>query len=672
MRERIRAVIAVIAVVGLALASPVWPAGHGEAPPRFRLDILMADWQDLERAQDWESAWLRLMKAADRVLLSIGERDVAAYDWQAQRIVLRPEVSLRLLEAAQKLPDMPERLYKLRALWSTDDLVDIVNPRGFVVSLDGRPLYGGIFLSKSSNLAMGYPVLHVAMDDSRRIVLRFSPVQFTFGSLWDNGNGDALESSTHPAVLELRAAFPDAMERMSPEGKEEIESFKRLIRDPKVEALFIELGAPAQPPAVPVVEKTVERPVFVSAGPYSRNADEGWSVYFGYPDEVAEIRYRFAGTPGDTGWGVAGSHGQASLGRLGPGRHQIEIEALDFAGERAGRYTMWLDPEREAILGARYVLELTYNSWVDIRGYKDHDKALFSYGHLASHRDALQEVRFSFDNCDLDRRLSFSSNDFEWIPPTVSYACVQLVYRDGVTTAPRRFYRDPEQIARLAKPPAPAAETPAAGPVTLSTSVSTSGWRLSFDLDSGHRPRAIHYRFADDPEWRSTGPDTGINLVTGERLPKAWFVIEAHELTLGRQRIEVKLTDWNGVESGPHTVWFDPEREIVDKAKSDLREVESEWDWAKFDYDTEDKTLFRFSKVLSHLEALREVRYSIDGCALDRRLPFRPWTYLGEDQGDYDDGFVWLSKTVQSACVQLVFRDGEVTEPRQFFHQPEE
>lgn len=657
---------ALVLAVAAGTASPAWPAEP--APQRFRLDLLTADWRDLERVQEWESAWPRLKDAAGNVFFSLGERDVAAYDWEAQRIVLRPEASLRLLAAAQKLPDMPERLYKLRALWSTDDLTDIVLPRGFVVSLDGRQLYGGFFLSKASNLSMPFPVIHSAMDDSRRIVLRFSPVQFTFGSLWDNGTGDALESSIHPAVSELRAAFPDALENMSPEWREEIESFKRLIQDPGVKALFTDLGTPAQPPAVPVVEKPVERPVLVSANPYSRDAGEGWSLFFGYPDEeVAEIRYRLADDPD---WSVAGSRGQASLGRLGPGRHRIEIEALDFAGERAGRYTLWLDPEREAILSSRDVLDATYNSWVDLRGYKDHDKDLFSYGHLAGHRDALQEVRYSFDDCDLDLRLPLANaggRDYEWIPETVSYACVQLVYRDGVTTAPRRFYRDPEQIARLAQPPAAAAETPAAGPVTLSTSVSTSGWRLLFDLEPYRSLRAIHYRFADDPEWRSTGPDTRIDLVTGERLAKTWFVLEAHKLTLGRQRIDVKLTDWNGAESGPYTVWFDPEREILDKAKRDLREVDEGWDWARFDHDSGDTTLLWLSKIESHLEALREVRYSTDGCALDQRLPFRPWTYLGEDQG-LDNAFVRLPRTVKSACFQLVFRDGEVTEPRQFFH----
>jgi hypothetical protein len=572
MRKSTFAAIAAMALaLAAGIATPVWPAEPGDAPRRFRLEILMADWEDLERAQDWERAWPLLSKAAGKALLSIDERDVAAYDWQAQRIVLRPEASSRLLAAAQKLPDMPERLYKLRALWSTDDLLEIVDHRGFVVSLDGRPIYGGIFLNKSSNLSMDYPVIHSAMDGDRRIVLRLSPIQFSFGSLWDDGTGDALESPAHPAVRELRAAFPDALKNMSPEEREEIETFKRLILDARVKELFAGLGTPSQPPPVLAEEKPARPPALLGANPYSRDADEGWSIYFGYPDDVAEVRYRLAG---DSGWEVAGYQGQASLGKLGPGRHRIEIEALDFAGERAGRYTLWLDPEREAILGSRHVLEMTYNSWFSFKDREDWDETCFFYSHLLSHRDALKEVRYSFDNCDLDRRVPLSSegDGYEWLPKTVSYACVQLVYRDGETTAPRRFYHHPEEIARLAKPPEPAAEPPAdssaARPVSLRTSVSSSGWMLSFDLESSHLPRAIHYRFADDPEWRSTGPDTMINLVTGERFPRTWIVLEAHKVTLGRHRIEVKLTDWNGAESGPYSVWFDPEREIIDKTKS--------------------------------------------------------------------------------------------------------
>lgn len=657
---------ATLLALGLALAAGMGSPAWADGPARFRLDVLTADWEDLERAQDWESAWPRLQKAAGEVLFSLDERDVAAYDWQAQRIVLEPEASLRLLAAAQKLPGLPERLYKLRALWSTGDLGSIVRRRGFVVSLDGRPLYGGIFLDKSSNLSMDYPVIHAAIDGSRRIVLRFSPIQFSFGSLWDDGTGDALEPTTDSEVLEIQAAFPDAR----PQSEEEVERFKRLLLDPGVKALFAGLGIPAEPAAVPVAERPERPPVLLSANPFLRDEEEGWSLFFGYPDDVSEIRYRLAGDPD---WSVVGPQGQAPLGKLAPGRHTIAIEALDFAGERAGRYTFQLDPERESILLSRHILEMTLNSWASFSDREDWDETCVGFGHLRSHGDALKEVRYSFDGCELDRRVPLSGDEerhCEWQPKAVSYACVQLVYRDGETAGPRRFYHHPEEIARLATPPA-AAEAPASGPVTLSTSVSSSGWMLLFRFEPS--AREVRYRFGVDPEWRSTGPDNHVNLVTGERFPRTWLVLPAHELTLGRHRIEVKLTGWDGVESGPYTVWFDPEREILDRGKSALLGTEGVEEWAGFDDeddDTRDRVLFQFLEVVSHLEALREVRYSLDGCALDRRLPFHPWTYLGEDQGDVDYGYVWLPKTVRSACVQLVFRDGQVTEPRQFFRKP--
>jgi hypothetical protein len=653
-----------------AVANPAGGAGR-EAAPRFRLDILTADWQDLGRAQDWETAWPRLQEAAAGVFFSVDERDVATYDWPAQRIVLRPEAGARLLAAAQKLPERSERLYRLRALWSTDDLREIVNPRGFVVSLDGRPLYGGIFLDKHSNLSMEYPVLHSAVDEHRRVVLRFSPVQWPFGSLWDGGTGDALESAVHPAVTELREVFPDALERMPPERRKQIDRFRRLIRNPEVQALFAERGAPARPPAVAAVAKPLPGPPpLVTANPYSQRAGEGWSIYFGHPDDVAEVRYRMPGDPGDPGWHAAGLHGQAYLGRLAPGRHRVEVEALDWSGETVGRYALWLDPEREAIVQARHVLDMTANSWI---GFSDRDEYTFlSYSHLLGRRDALEEARYSLDNCGLDRRVplfppekkpgeSEKGRLYEEVPAAVSYACVQLVYRDGETTAPRRFYHHPAETARDAPPPAPSTDGPGE-PLAVNASLSSSGWSLSFQLEES--ARQVRYRLAGDPEWRSTGPGTVINLATGERLANTWIVLDTHRVTAGRHRIDVKVTNWDGVESGLYTVWFDPEHELVAGAKKMLREPGAEW--ARFDRDAGDNTLLYLSTVASAMDGLREVRYSVDGCSLEKRLPFQPWSYLGERTKNYDHSYLWLPRTVRSFCLQLVFRDGEVTEAREY------
>src|SRR3954452_4961025 len=79
--------------------------------------------------------------AVAKPLLVIDEHDVEAYDWAAQRIVLRSEVTPRFLLVLQKLMPRDERLQKLKALWEGSYLVYLWH-QGFVVSLDGHRLYG--------------------------------------------------------------------------------------------------------------------------------------------------------------------------------------------------------------------------------------------------------------------------------------------------------------------------------------------------------------------------------------------------------------------------------------------------------------------------------------------------------------------------------------------------
>lgn len=610
------------------------------AAPRFRLAVLKASYFDLGLGPDWTYAWPLLELAAGDVLLAIDELDVAAYDWQDQRIVLTPEVSLRLLAAAQELPGASERLCKLRALWLDDDLKDILANRGFVVSIDGRPLYGGILGHYTSVL---YPVILAAMDDSRRIELRLLPAQFPDWS-WDDG-----------------------LEFLDADWREEVEALQRLILDPRIESLFAGLGTPARPP--PVVAPARPAPPVVAPVRLGVDADwddiwKSWELRFLMPDEVAEVRYRLAGR--DSDWIATVREGP--IGELEPGCHRVDVEALDFAGEPVGTYTLWLDPDREMIASYRNRLERTPDRWVRFEDHEDETRLSFfpdfGYG------GALAELRYSIDDCGLDRRIPLAHEKlgvrggpfFEALPEAAAFVCVQLVYRDGVTNEPRRFYRHPEQ-----DPGPPSTAPPVdAGPVSLSVGYAGSSWTLYFVYESEWLIRRIQYRFAGEPEWHTTGPAAGIDLITGERLPRSWVVLETHKVTLGRHRIEVVLTDWDGVEHGPYGVGFDPEREIVNEAKDWAFDPELGW----VDFLTE--TLFSISILDNAMDGLREVRYSIDGCELDRRLPFRPWTYLGEDPGHHDYSMVRVPDPVGSVCVQLVFRDGEVTEPRLYHRQPDE
>ena len=431
-------------------------------------------------------------------------------------------------------------------------------------------------------------------------------------------------------------------------------------------------------PPFPAFAESPPSPPLLAASPWLSGSD--WTLYFSYlpVSGIAEIRYRL----GDRPWAVADSQGRAGLGEVPPGSHSIEIMALDAAGKELGRYKLRLDPDVESLLLARDILNETINSWVTLDDREDWDETNLSFRHLVGSKEALREIRYSLDNCALDRRFPLSPGEngdeklYEWIPKTVSFACVQVVYRDGELSEPRRFYaRRPGKAVSVGaqavttEPAAGAGTAPARPqPVTLGTSRSNSGWTLIFDFEAPEMLREVRYRFEGEPEWRATPPERKINVFLEKRYPSTSIMVEPERVAPGRHRIEVKRVDWSDVESGPFTLWFDPEKDILEDGKRFLAENVDAWaDLSARD----DQILFNFGTLFSYTDVLREIRYSLNGCSLDQRLPFEPWTDLSVPPSIRGQTYLWLPLTVKSACVQLVFRDGETTEPRQFFREEE-
>lgn len=425
---------------------------------------------------------------------------------------------------------------------------------------------------------------------------------------------------------------------------------------------------PAGPPA-PVAAQ-----VGLSVRPWS--AQGSWRLYFerADPRSVATIRCRMVEASEVEGseppeWITAGDD-VVDLGKVSPGRHRIEIEALNGAGERTAAYTLWFDPEEEEIRAARDILEDTAGAWIAFSDRDDWEQTSLVFTHLVVRKTVLREVRYSLDGCALDRRwpLAPAGDDtspgdigaddklVEWVPKTVSFVCVQLVYRDGVVGEARRAYHRTK-----VKHPA-AVPLPDPPPVKLSASRSNAGWELRFDLRSPLAVREVRYRLAGEAEWRSTGRGTQINLDRNERMPRTALTVDPDWVAPGRQRVEVRLIDWSGVESGPHVLWFDAAAEVLADAKRLLGDPSQPWvsfsDWTTPTYAI-------FGPAFER-DALREIRYSFGGCALDQVLPFTPWTDLAFPPEYRDKNDVAMPESTSTICVQLVYLDGDTTEPRRF------
>lgn len=226
---------------------------------------------------------------------------------------------------------------------------------------------------------------------------------------------------------------------------------------PRLQALFAARGTPAQPPPLPKAARRAAASIPLNVLPWPM--DGHVQLYFrpAAPEEIAEIRCRLADPP-ESPWSIADSDLRADLGELSPGRHRVEVEALDFAGVTVGAYTLFLDPQEEDLRFHKKILAQTANVWVELDDREEWQESILYFTHLVSYKQALREVRYSLDSCALDRRFplpppvpgaglgEIGGDDklYEQVPKTVGFACVQLVYRDGEVTEPRRFEPAPK------------------------------------------------------------------------------------------------------------------------------------------------------------------------------------------------------------------------------------
>ena len=410
---------------------------------------------------------------------------------------------------------------------------------------------------------------------------------------------------------------------------------------------------------------------------FPRRDTSHWELAFNLADRdaVDEIRFRMAP---DGEWMKTRPNRSATVppAWIRPGRHQVEVELVDRAGNVSGPYLLAFDPEEEVLRWAKYDLRRTAYSWIELDDREYLTRYLLFFSDLLDVRDVLREIRYSLDDCSLDRRFPFEpwtdlqhdpgdvEPDYVEVPKTLASACVQLVFRDGEITEPRRFWfrrPEPRPVAEVAVPEPPASP----GPITLLTSRSNSGWELIFQVDRWQTLREIRYRLGEDREWTSTGDYPVLSPHTGLPRPETGVPMDPLRISPGRLRVEVQLLDPAGEVSGPYTLWFDPLAEVISEAKLLL----SDLPWADFDdVESGNETLLSF-RMLDSRDALREIRYSLDGCELDRRFAFEPWTDLVHLPLSAEDESIRVPKTVSSVCIQLVYLDGEVTEPRSFEHR---
>lgn len=127
-----------------------------ESEGSFHLHILQGDLSSLELGSDLRVAWDIIQRVyLTTIAFSLTENDVESYDWSEQVIVFTPEASSRLISTLAGSDS--EKLSPTQVL----------GYRAFLVTLNDKPIYGGVFMFPPSAMGIKYPVIYAQFADEK-------------------------------------------------------------------------------------------------------------------------------------------------------------------------------------------------------------------------------------------------------------------------------------------------------------------------------------------------------------------------------------------------------------------------------------------------------------------------------------------------------------------------
>jgi hypothetical protein len=226
--------IAALSLTGLLLATappaPARPAEH------FTLRVLAHDWFQLGLGYDYKQAWQILQQQSPGTLAAIAEGDVESFDWPCQTLTLTPAASERLRNTLSQPPRLKRGEKPLGAVAGID-LEHSLYLKGFLLELDGRPLYGGVFLDALSVMMIEYPVIRTDELANGRLAFHIAPMQE-----WSSYADPA--ASVDPAVNEMRATLGESWDDhlKDPKYKARLDGFWAKLRDPRLQEFFARQG----------------------------------------------------------------------------------------------------------------------------------------------------------------------------------------------------------------------------------------------------------------------------------------------------------------------------------------------------------------------------------------------------------------------------------------------
>ena len=210
-------------------------------------------------------------------------------------------------------------------------------------------------------------------------------------------------------------------------------------------------------------------------------------------------------------------------------------------------------------------------------------------------------------------------------------------------------------------------------PVALYAMETGASWNLSFLTPPC--PPLVEIRVAIDGDKPvSLGHDGEKDPLTHRPAAQHMLVIPWEKLAARKifpaddHKLAVQLVRPGGHVDGPYSLLFSPREERIAALKQSI--ARSPRTWVSFAEHGSLYTWLGFGWLFDAKDSLREIRYSVNDCSLRHRITFpagaaEPAADLRGAPNDliFDRPFLsLLRETTSSACVQVTFADGTVSE----------
>lgn len=184
------------------------------------------------------------------------------------------------------------------------------------------------------------------------------------------------------------------------------------------------------------------------------------------------------------------------------------------------------------------------------------------------------------------------------------------------------------------------------------------GWTAVFSL--ADPALAISWRLGEVGVFKETGFMDALDPRTRKRIPNMSTQLDPDTPAT---TLYVRYIDTNGNLQGPFPIRFDPEQAIVRDQRKILDMTASSW----LSFRDFNGTLLYYTHLASYRCAIREVRYGIDTTVPDKVLKLPPCNMRDPHAIPSDlMPYMKLPATTKSVSVELTFKDGSLSELRNF------